>query len=763
MLYKDRTKSIEERVEDLLSKMTLKEKVGQLNQKMLGWNAYKIEEDQVILTKEFLEEVEFGDGVGAIYGLSRADGWNSHLTMGVNTKESVRIANKVQKYIIENTRLGIPILVVEECPHGHEAIESTTFPTNIGIGSSWNTDLYEKECHIIAKELRGRGGHLALISTLDIATDPRWGRTEECYGEDPYLSSKFCESAVRGIQGNGKEDLKKLDRAVVVLKHFCAQGATIGGHNGKATNIGQRELHEIHLLGMKKGVGAGALGCMAAYNDIDGIPCHINRKLLTNILRDEMGFEGIVMSDGCGVDRLLSITGSHIKAGADSLYAGVDLNLWNKAFLELEEAVNKGLLFEKDLDIAVKRVLSVKFKLGLFENPYVDEISAEYIVGSSEAKEVALKMAREVPVLLENKNDILPLKDSIKRIAVIGPNSDKIYNQLGDYTQWQTDEKVTTVLKGIKMHSPKTTEVLSATGCSIRSFDTSGFAEAIDIAEKADVIILVLGGSSTREPGMNFQDNGAIFMDKFTSEIDCGEAVDLADIKLGGVQVQLAKELKKLGKPIVTILIQGRPHAIPWLKENSDAILCGWYPGEKGGEAIGEIVFGKTVPSGKLSISMPSSVAQLPVYYNRKDLTDYIDMNAKPLYEFGYGLSYTTFNYENFSLNHNKLSVDAIKAGKRFEIDFDILNQGFFDAEEVVQLYIYDMESCITRRIKELKDFRKLSIPKNEKVRTNLSVGLEELSIYDYNMDFVLEPGNVRIMIGSSSDNIVYSHIVRIE
>lgn len=762
MIYKDKTQPIEKRVEDLLSRMTLKEKVGQLNQKMHGWNAYKMEGDKVVLTKEFFDEVKFGDGLGAIYGLSRADGWNSHLTMGISPKESVRVVNAIQKYVIENTRLGIPVLITEECPHGHEAVGSTTFPTNIGIGCTWNTELYEEECHTIAKELRARGGNLALISALDIATDPRWGRTEECYSEDPYLSSCFCEKAVKGMQGNGEEDLKKQDRAVSVLKHFCGQGATIGGHNGKSTNIGQRELHEIHLLGMKKGAAAGALGCMAAYNDIDGIPCHINRDLLTNILRNQMGFKGIVMSDGCGVDRLVSITGSYVKSGAYSVHAGVDLSLWNKSFLELEKAVNEGLLSEEDLDNAVRRVLRVKFKLGLFENPYADEKLAERVVGSDKSRDVALRVAREVPVLLKNQNNILPLKESIKKIAVIGPNSDNIYNQLGDYTQWQTDEKVVTVLKGIKKHMPKDCEVLSAKGCSIRGMSKDGFKEAVDIARKSDVIILVLGGSSTREPGMSFQDNGAVFMNKFTSELDCGEGVDLADLKLGGVQVELAKELKKLGKPIVTVLIQGRPHAIPWLKDNSDAILCGWYPGERGGDAIGEIIFGKVNPSGKLSISIPASSAQLPVYYNCKDQSRYVDMDSKPLYPFGYGLSYTEFKYENFSLNHEELSIDSLKSGERFEVTFDILNNGKFDGMEVAQLYIHDMESCITRRIKELKDFKKVSISKGEKVKVKLSVGIEELSIYDYNMDFVLEPGNVKLMIGSSSDNIIYDKVVKI-
>lgn len=421
------------------------------------------------------------------------------------------------------------------------------------------------------------------------------------------------------------------------------------------------------------------------------------------------------------------------------------------------------MLKEEELDIAVSRVLKVKFMMGLFENPYANEEIALKTVGASESKAVALEIAREVLVLLENKDNLLPLGQGMSQIAVIGPNSNSIYNQLGDYTQWQEDGKVITVLEGIKKHAPHNTKIVSAHGCSIRGKDMCEFEEAIKIAKDSDVIVLVLGGSSTREPGMTFEDNGAVFMDQFTSDLDCGEAVDLADVELGGVQITLAKELKKLGKPLITVLIQGRPYAVPWLKENSEALLCGWYPGEKGGDAIGEIIFGKTVPSGKLSISVPRSSAQLPVYYNRKNVRGYVDMSETPLYAFGYGCSYTTFKYDEFCINHKSLTYREIIDGKRFAINFKITNRGVYDGKEVAQLYIHDIESCITRREKELKDFTKVQVNKNESVNVSLSVGLEELSIYNYNMDFVLEHGRVKLMIGDSSDNIIYEIVVVIE
>ncbi|EGB92389.1 MAG: glycoside hydrolase family 3 N-terminal domain-containing protein [Clostridium sp.] len=759
--YMNTSLSVGERAQDLLSRMTLKEKIGQMNQKMHGWNAYKVEGETVELTEAFAEEVAFGDGVGAIYGVFRADGWNSHLTSGIKVRDSVRVANTIQRYIRENTRLGIPVFLSEECPHGHEALQATTFPTNIGIGASWNTELYEKVCNIIARELRARGGHLGLISALDIAMDPRWGRTEECYSEDPFLAAAFCEKAVLGMQGD-KDALTQPDRVISVLKHFCAQGATIGGHNGKATNIGPRELFEIHLPGMKKGAKAGALGCMAAYNDIDGVPCHINRSLLTGILREQFGFTGFVMSDGRGVDRAKNITGSYESACAAAVHAGVDLNLWNECFLKLENAVRKNPLLEKDIDAAVLRILEAKFRMGLFENPYVEETPALLNIGSKEAKETALEIARESVVLLENKGDVLPLGKEIKRIAVIGPNGDSVYNQLGDYTQWKEEGEVVTVLQGLRKQAPSGVTIEFATGCGIRDVSKDGFPSAISLAEDADAVVMVLGGSSTREPGMTFEDNGAVFMNAFTKELNCGEAVDLAELRLGGVQEDLAKEIKKFGKPLIVVLIEGRPHAVSWMKENADALLCAWYPGERGGDAVGEILFGRTNPSGRLPVSIPKSSAQLPVYYNRKDETDYIDESAKPLYPFGYGQSYTEFVCGDFKLNTQRLSLKELEQGKRFEMTCSITNKGGRQGKEVLQLYIYDMESCITRRVKELKDFAKVSLEKGEERQVRLSVGDEELRIYDYDMNFVLEKGHVRLMLGKSSADILYDTIVEI-
>ncbi|MDC7234708.1 MAG: glycoside hydrolase family 3 C-terminal domain-containing protein, partial [Spirochaetales bacterium] len=516
------------------------------------------------------------------------------------------------------------------------------------------------------------------------------------------------------------------------------------------------------LSGIRSGASAGAMGCMAAYNDIDGMPCHANRELLTDILREEMGFDGLVMSDGCGVDRLEPVVGSLEKAGAAAVHAGVDLNLWNDAFLKLEEAAASGLLDENDIDTAVRRILTVKFRLGLFENPYVDEAEVRRHVATENNRQTALEIAREVPVLLENRNSTLPLPDSVKSIAVIGPNSDTVLNQLGDYTSWQEEGRVITVLEGIRQEASAGCEVLSVQGCSVRGQDKSGFPEALEAATKADVTVLVLGGSSTREPGGNFADNGAMFMNDFTGEIDCGEGRDLADIRLGGVQEELALEIRKLNKPLVGVLIQGRPHAVPRLAKACDALLCGWYPGEQGGKAIAEILFGKTAPSGRLPVSIPRDSGQLPVYYNRKDIENYVDMSAEPLYPFGYGLSYSRFSLSDFRFDQERLSRSELMDGKKFRLHLKLTNSGDRAASEVVQLYIHDKESSVTRRNRELKDFQKTFLPPGGSRELTLELDAEALKVYDWKMNPVLEPGNITVMAGTASNCIHFEKDVQI-
>ncbi|MCM2677971.1 glycoside hydrolase family 3 N-terminal domain-containing protein [Alkalicoccobacillus plakortidis] len=759
MKFKDPFIPIDERVEDLLSQMTLKEKVGQLNQKMYGLHAYTKTISGIELTDAFKEEVNFGDGIGAIYGLFRSDPWSAvTYKNGIPTEENAKVSNDVQRYIIENTRLGIPVLLSEECPHGHQALDGTMIPTNLGAGSTWNPELMEEAYGHIASEIRSRGAHLGLISTLDILRDPRWGRSEECFSEDPFLAAKMTTAAVYGLQGRAHQ--RSTHKIAAILKHFAAQGAGERGLNAGPVAIGERELREIHLPGMKAGVAAGAYGCMAAYNEIDGIPCHANETLLTDILRGEWGFEGIVMADGTANDRLNLLTGSYEKAGALALKAGVDLSLWDLSFTKLADAVNSGVVEEGYIDRAVRRVLKLKFSLGLFENPYTDEGQLKEVITNNAFKAVNVQVARESIVLLKNEDMILPLDTKTKKIAVIGPNANQIYHQLGDYTSIQAENKGTTILDGIVKRSQG--EVSFAQGCSVRGDSKDGFAEAIALTKEAEVALVVIGGSSARNFDITFDTNGAAIMHDNPTDMDCGEGVDVADLSLGGVQAQLIKELVKTGTPIVAILIQGRPHAIADVVEECKAVICGWYPGEEGGTAMSEIIFGEVNPSGKLPVSIPRSSAQLPIFYNYKDQgrePNYLDMDAAPLFPFGYGLSYSEFDLTNLRISQKEILSSELDNDNKIEVQIDVMNVGSVTGAEVVQLYIKDLEASTTRRVKELKAFKKVLLKPQEKQTLSLVLGKEDLSIWNNKMNFVLEPGDVKIMVGTSSVDTLESYI----
>lgn len=452
-----------------------------------------------------------GAGMGALYGLFRADPWSGvTYENGIPTQDNAKVANAIQRYVIEHSRLGIPVLLSEECPHGHQALDGTLLPVNTAIGSTWNPELIEKAYSHVASEIRSRGAHLGLVSVLDILQDPRWGRSEECYGEDPYLAARMTEAVVFGMQGRNPEEWKSPDKAAAVLKHLCAQGAGQGGRNAGPVPAGERELREIQLPAAEAGIKAGAAGVMAAYNELDGIPCHANDKLLTGILRDEWGFDGIVMADGTAIDRLVSITGDHESAAALALSSGVDLSLWDKSFTTLKEAVKQGKADMESIDRAVGRVLGLKFRLGLFEQPYVDEGLAASTVNNAAARELNVSVAREAVVLLKNDKGVLPLNhNSIKRLAVIGPNADRLYNQLGDYTSVQREGSGVTALQGIRMAAPEGTDIVFAPGCSVRGMSAQGLPEAIEAARSADAVVLVLGGSSARQFGGTFDNNGA--------------------------------------------------------------------------------------------------------------------------------------------------------------------------------------------------------------------------------------------------------------
>ncbi len=777
-LYQDKTFPATKRAENLLSLMTVREKVGQLNQRLYGFSIYERKGEKIELTGEFKEEVEKCGGLGVLYGLYRADPWSGKdYTTGLAGILAPKAYNMVQRYVLEHSRLGIPMMLSTECPHGHQALSGYLLPVNLSAGATFHPELQKSAYQVCAKQLKEMGVHLALISVLDILRDPRWGRSEECYGEDPYLSSEFAAAAVEGIQDNG---------IAAVAKHFCAQGEGTGGINASAARIGERELREIHLPAAKACIQSGVKGVMAAYNEIDGIPCHGNKKLLTDILRREMQFRGVIMADGVAIDRLDVMTGDNVLSGATALKAGIDISLWDSGFAGLEEALDRGLILTKDLDEAVFRVLTLKFELGLFDNPYIKEKDS-WTGYTYEKYPEALKLAREAVVLLKNDKNTLPVNiKKLHSIAVIGPNADEIYHQLGDYTPPIDQKDGITVLKGIEdfiRESKETVEVKYHRGCglfqgTIRRTKKE-IQEAADLAVSCDCTILVLGGSSSRFSGADFDANGAA-KTAGTVHMDCGEGVDCADLRLPGLQSELAQAVYKTGRPVITVIIQGRPYSVTDIVKCSHGVLCAFYPGMLGGQAIAEIIFGRINPSGHLPVSIPRHPGQIPVYYNYKNSyagMNYYDIEKTPLYAFGYGLSYTEFKFtdvtlvyissESDQINHKKVTYESDKGEGDFlkitsrdlhygeiRVDFKITNTGDYDGYSVPQLYVKDIQASTIRRIRELKAFQKVWVPRGKTRYCTLSLNEEKLSVWNKKMEFVAEPGEFRLILSDGCKDI---------
>ncbi|SOR78347.1 Periplasmic beta-glucosidase precursor [Streptomyces chartreusis NRRL 3882] len=706
-LYRDPTAPVDVRVRDLLSRMTLREKAGQLNQRMYGWDAYRRTPDGGFeLTDALYAETERFAGLGALYGLLRADAWSGvgHAT-GSGAEDGAELAHLVQRHVVERSRLGIPALFVEEVPHGHMALDGTVLPVNLAVGATWDPGLYERAAAHAAAELRARGGHVALVSALDIARDPRWGRTEECFGEDPYLAARLTEALVRGMQGAPAEYVPA-DKAPVVLKHFAGQGATVGGRNSAESELGLRELHEIHLPAARAGVRAGAAAVMAAYNEVDGLPCSGNRALLHELLRERWGFQGLVMADGLAVDRLARITGDKVSAGALALNSGVDLSLWDEGFTHLETAVERGLVSEAALDEAVARVLRLKFRLGLFEDPYRTCPLPPPAVG----RHVSTAVARAAVTLLRNDDGVLPLSTAtVSRIAVLGPHADTVAHQLGDYTAPQRPGTGTSVLDGLRGLAPAGIDIRHARGCALTGGDLSGIPEAIAQAAACDVAVLVLGGSSARSAGTEFDANGAART--AVSEMTCGEGVDLAGLRLGDAQYALLEAVVATGTPTAVVLIQGRPHVVP---DTAATLLTAFYPGPWGGAAIAEVLLGLAEPVGRLPVSVPRSAAQLPVYYNHKDTEygGYVDDRAEPSYSFGHGLSYTSFAY-----GPPRLSGHGVEA--------DITNTGRRPGRSVAQLYLRRLRTPVWPRTLELHGFRAVDLAPGETRTVTFPLGAD--------------------------------------
>lgn len=733
--YQNPKLTIRQRVEDLLSRMNIAEKVGQVNQHLYGWECYEKNGDKIELTEKLKEHVKWGGGLGALYGLFRSDPWyKTDYKNGIPAKESWKVANLVQEYVLQHSRWKIPVLLVEECPHGHQGLDGISYPTNIGRGNTFNVALLEQSSRLMAKELAAKGVHLALVSTLDLAKDPRWGRTEECFGEDPILSARFSEAVVRGFQGEiisekvsfldqtVEEINKKKDQIGVVLKHCIAQGEALGGHNSGTVTIGRREFSDIYGPLLKS--TRNAVGVMAAYNDIDGVPCHINRALFEQTLRKEIGYQGIVMADGVALDRLSDVFTDKKTAAAYALAAGIDLSLWDETYTKIAEAIDNQVVDEKLLDQAVRRVLSVKFLLGLFEQPFANDPKEYWDHLMEESEHLNLETAKESITLLKN-DGILPLDQQVKNIAVIGPNAHDVYHLLGDYSAPQTEDRLKkTIVQEIKTEFPQS-KVSYAQGCEVRNQEDQEekLLEAVTLAQNSDVIIAVLGGSSARNFDMEFLRNGAVSSKGIN--MDSGENVDVASLSLGGYQEQLIEQLYQLGKPIITILVQGRPYDLMKIESFTNAIATAWFPGQEGGKAIAQMISGRNNPSGRLSLSYPRNSRQLPVYYYQRAASkqeNYYDLSGSPFYPFGHGLSYTTFEYSQMEV---KTDIDKVI------ISIKVKNTGSVSGKTSTLVYVRLIDGAVIQRTKLLKAFRKDELRSQEERLLVFELTSEDFSYMD--------------------------------
>ena len=734
-LYKQAAVPIEYRVKDLLGRMTIEEKVGQLCCP-LGWEMYTKTGKNEVTVSELYKKKMAEAPVGSFWAVLRADPWTQKtLETGLSPELSAKALNALQKYAVEETRLGIPVLFAEECPHGHMAIGTTVFPTALSAASTWNEGLMLKMGEAIALEARLQGANIGYGPVLDVAREPRWSRMEETFGEDPVLTTIMGVAMMKGMQGKVQNDGKHL---YATLKHFAAYGVPESGHNGSRANCGMRQLLSEYLPPFRKAVKEGAGTLMTSYNAIDGVPCTANKELLTDVLRNQWGFKGFVYSDLISIEGIVGMRAAkdNKEAAVKALKAGLDMDLGGNAFgKNLKKAYEEGLITMADLDRAVGNVLRLKFQMGLFENPYVSPELAKKLVHSKEHKELARQVAREGVVLLKNEG-VLPLSKHIGHLAVIGPNADEMYNQLGDYTAPQVREEVATVLDGIRAAVSESTRVTYVKGCAVRDTTATDIPAAVAAAQKADAVVLVVGGSSARDFKTKYISTGAATVSedaKTLPDMDCGEGFDRSSLRLLGDQEKLISAVASTGKPLVVVYIQGRTMNMNLAAEKAQALLTAWYPGEQGGMGIADILFGDYSPAGRLPVSVPRSEGQLPVFYSQGTQRDYVESKGTPLYAFGYGLSYTRFTYSGLELQKGT-EMETLQT-----VACTVTNTGNRDGEEVVQLYIGDKVASVSQPPLLLKAFQRIFLKKGESRQV---------------MNYVVEPGEFKVMVGAASNDI---------
>ena len=731
--YRNAKLSVKERAADLLKRMTLEEKVNQLagGRRRLQNSAEgddEMKEAFADLAKLYREDAQASPHDAAV------------------------ARNKAQRFLVEKTRLGIPAIFPGEALHGFMAYGSTSFPQVLGLASTWDPELVHQAFTAAADEMASAGVSQAFSPVLDLSRDPRWGRTEETYGEDPYLAARMGVAAITGLQG----PTWMIDRhhVMATMKHFAAHGQPESGTNTAPANFSERELRETFLVPFEAAVKEAHVGsAMASYNEIDGIPAHVNHWLLDRVLRQEWGFNGYVMSDGGGLQMLVEthhVAADFAEAARKALAAGIDFDLSDGAvYATLLDQVHDGKIPEAELDQAVKRVLEAKFRLGLFETPYVDPDYAQKITNSPEHQQLALKVAQESIVLLKNDKNLLPLDlQKLKTIAVIGPNAADVH--LGGYSRDPGPGNQVSILDGIRKRAGQA-KVVYSEGCKITTgkqgwsawyennvelpdlkADAEGIRAAVLVARKADVAIVVVGENEST--------NREAWSEKHLGDRD--------SLDLIGAQGALVKAIVDTGTPTIVFLINGRPLSINYEKEYVPAILEGWYLGEQGGTAAANVLFGDANPGGKLPISFPKSVGQLPDYYDHKPSRNrsYLFNGREPIFPFGFGLSYTQFKFENV-----RVEPKSIRPGGEAKVSVDITNVGTRAGDEVAQFYVHQRVASRTRPVKQLRGFRRLKLEPGQKVTAEFLVTPDDLSLIDVNMNKVVEPGMFDLMVGPNS------------
>ncbi|WP_206922501.1 glycoside hydrolase family 3 N-terminal domain-containing protein [Alicyclobacillus suci] len=752
--YQDAKMSLEDRVGSLLSEMTIDEKIAQLS---AVW-AYEVLDGLTFSEEKAKRHFQYGIGQ-----ITRIGGATNHDAVGTG-----QIANEIQAFLMQHTRLKIPAIVHEESCSGYMAKGATCFPQSIGIASTWDDAIARRVGEVIRQQMRAAGAHQALAPLLDVTRDPRWGRIEETFGEDPYLVAQMGIGYVQGLQG------ERLSEGVIATgKHFVGYGISEGGMNWAPAHIPQRELHEVYLYPFEAVVRAANLGSiMPGYHELDGIPCHHNKQLLVDILRDTWGFDGIVVSDYFAVNMLHEyhhVARDKVQAAQFAVQAGVDVELPSRDVYgeSLLQAITAGLVTVDEVNELVRRILTMKFRLGLFENPYVDTSRTLEVFDNEEQRHLARMAAQKSIILLKNEAQLLPLRVSaLKKLAIIGPNAHNTRNMVGDYAypchiesllEMRDEDNVfatpmpedvervqefvpmQSILEAMTAKVGDGVEIAYAQGCDVFSQDDTGFAEAVEVASGADVAVVVVGDRAG-----------------LTDECTTGESRDRATLGLLGVQEQLVQAIVATGTPTVVVFVSGRPLATPWIANHVPAIVEAWLPGEEGGAAVADVLFGDYNPSGRLPVTVPRSVGQVPIYYAHKPSGGrshwkgtYVDESNEPLYAFGYGLSYSTFEYSNLTL-----STDTIDVHGSVDISCVVTNTSGVGGEEVVQLYVHDVEADVTRPLQELRGYTRIFLQPGEQMQVTFTLSAHQFGFYNRQMRYVVEPGVIDIGIGAASNDI---------